>query len=696
MVESQPLNPYVAGPALGDPSGRAFFGRDDIFEFVRSALAARQRAPILLYGQRRIGKSSILKQLPNHLPRDLLTVFYDLQGKASMNVGQVLFGLGRAVADRLEIPRPQREETTEETFTDAFFNRVIQALNGHPERLVLLFDEFDIVDERFAGSGVAARRFMGFLGELIERCPSVGYILVVGRKTEELSEEFNSTLLKGAVMKRIGRLSPEQGARLVQEPSQDYLRFSETAVERIYELASGHPLCTQLLCYTIWTRRFADTRLAAPGLVRPSEVEDALEPAVELGTNGLNWIFDGLTSASHRLFLSSLAEVANPVGNERATLSVIEESLRRRRVTIDTVEMRSAPRELERWDIVESNSVGFRFAVPVIGFWIRRERPLDRLESDVRYADPRTYNYYELAVEAHRLALESKESERTAYLDEAIQDYKRALQRNPSFLDAQKGVAAALRDRRADGDMDAAIEAYERVLELDPEGPRGVLVDLLVEVLESGGSSVDRLLTWYDRVQKLDTENRVTGRAQRILGTRAFALLEAAAYRDAERLFRAAGDNASAEAARRRGQVNFAFRTVMFIVALVAGIGGFLATRLNLGFESWTRIFLTALSGTALDRALPTLFLGVLESSQEGSRPSWFLKRALEYSQKDLRPSRLELARGPIALVAGFAAGYLVNRLWPGEFFPYLVAFTTSLGISGAFPVLTWVEKQRG
>src|ERR1051325_9136831 len=66
FTSSAPLNPYVVGGAL-DPSGKAFYGREDIFEFVRSGLNVAQRNPILLYGQRRVGKSSILRQLPRRL-----------------------------------------------------------------------------------------------------------------------------------------------------------------------------------------------------------------------------------------------------------------------------------------------------------------------------------------------------------------------------------------------------------------------------------------------------------------------------------------------------------------------------------------------------------------------------------------------------------------------------------------------------
>ena len=110
------LNPFVVGGAISDPAGRGFSGREDIFSFVRSSLLVTRRAPILLFSQRRIGKSSILKQLPRHLPPDFACVYFDLQGKANMMLDQVLYGMGRAIADQVSIPRPEREEANEDRF----------------------------------------------------------------------------------------------------------------------------------------------------------------------------------------------------------------------------------------------------------------------------------------------------------------------------------------------------------------------------------------------------------------------------------------------------------------------------------------------------------------------------------------------------------------------------------------------------
>jgi hypothetical protein len=54
-------NPYIIGPPISDPS--RFFDRTSLFDFIRSNLLSGVRV-MLLHGRRRIGKSSVLAQIP--------------------------------------------------------------------------------------------------------------------------------------------------------------------------------------------------------------------------------------------------------------------------------------------------------------------------------------------------------------------------------------------------------------------------------------------------------------------------------------------------------------------------------------------------------------------------------------------------------------------------------------------------------
>ena len=59
------VNPYIVGNPIKEQSG--FFGRQDIFREVMQILRQPGSNAIVLYGQRRIGKTSVLLQLEKQL-----------------------------------------------------------------------------------------------------------------------------------------------------------------------------------------------------------------------------------------------------------------------------------------------------------------------------------------------------------------------------------------------------------------------------------------------------------------------------------------------------------------------------------------------------------------------------------------------------------------------------------------------------
>jgi AAA+ ATPase superfamily predicted ATPase len=59
-----------------------FFGRDDVFDWIEKSITGQYSEHILvIHGQRRVGKTSVLKQLGNRLPSKYIPVFFDLQGR---------------------------------------------------------------------------------------------------------------------------------------------------------------------------------------------------------------------------------------------------------------------------------------------------------------------------------------------------------------------------------------------------------------------------------------------------------------------------------------------------------------------------------------------------------------------------------------------------------------------------------------
>src|SRR5688572_4417253 len=101
------LNPYIAGNPLGGPTG--FFGREDIFREVMQALRHPQSNAIVLYGQRRIGKTSVLLQLERQLAAtgEYTSVYFDLQDKADKPLNEVLYELAQRISGTIGQPVPE-------------------------------------------------------------------------------------------------------------------------------------------------------------------------------------------------------------------------------------------------------------------------------------------------------------------------------------------------------------------------------------------------------------------------------------------------------------------------------------------------------------------------------------------------------------------------------------------------------------
>jgi hypothetical protein len=136
----------------------------------------------VLFGQRRIGKTSILLQLQRRLPSPPFSlVYFDLMDCARKPIWQLLFELASAIADEVGIELEAGADAFDNDgryFRQKFLPALYQSL-GEQRRLVFLFDEFDVLDivaEEQLPATAAAKAFFPYLRQLMEREPRLGFI----------------------------------------------------------------------------------------------------------------------------------------------------------------------------------------------------------------------------------------------------------------------------------------------------------------------------------------------------------------------------------------------------------------------------------------------------------------------------------------------------------------------------------------
>ena len=451
-----PTNPYVAGAVLRGKKG--FFGRRNKMRRVERELRNPTTSALVLFGQRRIGKTSLLMQLQRTLPVDsFLPVYFDLQDQAARPLAQVLADLADTVAERAGLPPPDPDafDDAGRFFRRTFLPQIYRAL-GRDRRPVFLLDEFDVLTQGIKHGlpeTAAARALFPFLRRLMAEDPRPAFVFVVGRQTSDLSLDFTATF-KTALVQEVWVLDRDAACELVlQAEVNGTLRFTDQAVARILGLTNCHPYLTQLLCQRIWERAYQEDP-PAPPLVDGPQVESVIPDALGTGDQAMAWIWNGL-SPTEKIYVTALGEIAGegqavPESRVIAMLAAHAARLRTREVEL-------APRDLVKRRVLEmTGERGHRFALELFRRWVRKNKPLREVKEELDRVEP----------VAERLYAIGKDFFRRRQWETAARYFRDALEAYPNHFRARLNLGEALLEL---GQLDAAVAELERAHELDQD-----------------------------------------------------------------------------------------------------------------------------------------------------------------------------------------------------------------------------------
>ena len=388
-------NPYVAGePVHG---GRGFFGRQDILDWAAMELRNPDNTVLLLFGQRGVGKTSLLLQLERILPAsEFVPVYFDLQGQAARPLNQVLTGLASAMSERIGLQSPDLYLFDEHGhfFRHTFLPRFQAVAVKDGRRLVLLLDEFDILTEATRATmseSAAIAALFPFLRGLRTDAACPAFVIVLGRQASDLMLDSAATF--GATrVREVASLGWEHAEALVRQAEVDStVRFTDLALSRLLTLTNRHPHWMQLLCRQIW-ERVQSGRTGEAHLIDTLAVEEALPDALRQGEEPLAWLWDGL-SVAEQAFAAALAETVGEgeAVSEAQVLRAI--ASRAGSPCVPDAEL-AADMLVKRWVLKRTEGRGqggeCGFATEVFRLWVRRNRPLDDVIRECQGLDPDT------------------------------------------------------------------------------------------------------------------------------------------------------------------------------------------------------------------------------------------------------------------------------------------------------------------
>ena len=248
-------NPYVAGaPVLNEDM---FFGRRELVDRI---LQTVHNNSLLIYGERRIGKTSIQHQLKKRLlalddPNYTFhPVYVDLQGTRETRffrtIAEDIFLELAPVLDGLEIGS---NDPGEYAYRDLVRDiravlKVLERGTSKKVKLVLLIDEVDELNDYDPRINQKLRSL--FMKSFAENLAAV----VSGVEIKKRWDKEGSPWYNFFEEIEVKPLHPEDARALIERPVRGMFRLENGATDRIIALTGGKPYLVQKLCIALVTR----------------------------------------------------------------------------------------------------------------------------------------------------------------------------------------------------------------------------------------------------------------------------------------------------------------------------------------------------------------------------------------------------------------------------------------------------------
>lgn len=251
------INPYI----IGDPViGKQFIGREDIIKQLEELwVSTPQLQSVVLFGHRRMGKTSILRNISTRLDEQVKLAYVNLLtvGNSIQGVGEVLMAIADSLSNTLQIPPPDDDSLINLPYPT--FNRYLKQIETQlgDTGLIIALDEFEQIEELIKSDRIP-KDFMGVLRGMVQMSPKIAFALAGLHTLEEMTEDYFNPFFASIIPIRVSFLERATCRYLLANPSEDFpLDYKPDALDYIYDLTAGQPYLVQLIGFLL-VRRYND------------------------------------------------------------------------------------------------------------------------------------------------------------------------------------------------------------------------------------------------------------------------------------------------------------------------------------------------------------------------------------------------------------------------------------------------------
>jgi len=372
-------NPYIVGTPIR--TATMFYGREDDVAWIGDQLRTPGNELILLSGQRRVGKTSLLHSIRRaDQSMRIVSFFFDSQMLMVDVVDDATFfrvltaGLVEQLAQtHPEIPAPNLSRYDGEALAvRKFLKYVIARLDVTP---VLLFDELENLQYKVQHQMLSQEVF-NFFAALLDSEMPFSMVVTGSDHVERRKAGGLGSLLVKAMPRRLSVLAPDKARELVMNPLKGRVEYDDECVDRILRFTGSHPYYTQDFCHRMVStlNQQHQVRVTQPLLSDViTRVLDNPPPQLEYG-------WEQLPELGKVLVCGMAATITNAdeyVGVQDAINALppdYQQGLPPKRHRTH-----NALVTLIHRDWLEQTDRGYRFKVDLYRLWLKREHPPTQL-----------------------------------------------------------------------------------------------------------------------------------------------------------------------------------------------------------------------------------------------------------------------------------------------------------------------------
>ncbi|NET62540.1 MAG: AAA family ATPase, partial [Symploca sp. SIO2E6] len=220
-------------------------------------LNSHQVQSVVIYGHRRMGKTSILRNVTNRLGAEIKLAYINLLGvgDTSQGVGEVLMAICDGIAEAVNLPPPADEDLLNLPYPT--FRRYLQQVETKLDNqsLIIALDEFEQIEE-LINKGKIAPDFMKVLRASVQKSKHIAFAFAGLHTLEEMTEDYFQPFFASVIPIRVSFLPPATSHQILANPAiEDFpLDYTRETLDQIHELTAGQPYLVQLVGFGLVNR----------------------------------------------------------------------------------------------------------------------------------------------------------------------------------------------------------------------------------------------------------------------------------------------------------------------------------------------------------------------------------------------------------------------------------------------------------